>query len=60
MEQTGIALSTIVNDVINVAGQCITFMNANPITWVGVGFGFVGAGISLVKKAAKVGGRKRG
>lgn len=52
-------LTTIVNDVIGVAGSCITFMNANPITWVGVGFGFVGAGISLVKKAAKVGGRKR-
>ena len=59
MEVASVALSTIVNDVINVAGQCITFMNANPITWVGVGFGFVGAGISLVKKAAKVGGRRK-
>lgn len=59
MEVATVALSTIVNDVINVAGQCITFMNANPITWVGVGFGFVGAGISLVKKAAKVGGRRK-
>lgn len=52
-------LSTIVSDVITVAGQCITFMNSNPICWVGVGFGFVGAGISLVKKAAKVGGRRK-
>ena len=28
--------------------------------WVGIGFGFVSAGIGLVKKASKVGGRKRG
>jgi hypothetical protein len=53
-------LSQVVTDVIGVGGQCISFMNANPIMWVGVGFGFVGAGINLVKKASKVGGRKRG
>ena len=56
----GVALSTIVNDVINVANQAIGFMNSNPITWVGIGFGFLGAGIGIVKKAARVGGRKRG
>lgn len=58
METVTTSLTTIVSEVIGVAGQCITFMNSNPITWVGVGFGFVGAGIGLVKKAAKVGGRR--
>lgn len=53
-------LTQVVTDVLSVAGSCITFMNNNPIMWVGVGFGFVGAGIGLVKKASKVGGRKRG
>lgn len=52
-------LTTVVSDVIGVAGQVITFMNSNPIMWVGIGFGFVGAGIGLVKKASRVGGRRR-
>lgn len=59
MESVTVTVTSIVSDVIGVAGQCITFMNSNPITWVGVGFGFVGAGIALVKKAAKVGGRRK-
>lgn len=59
MENATITVTSIVSDVIGVAGQCITFMNTNPITWVGVGFGFVGAGIALVKRAAKVGGRRK-
>lgn len=60
MESSAVTITQIVSDVIGVAGQAITFMNANPITWVGIGFGFLGAGIGIVKKAAKVGGRKRG
>lgn len=52
-------LTTVVSDVIGVAGQVITFMNGNPIMWVGIGFGFVGAAIGLVKKASRVGGRRR-
>lgn len=59
MENATITVTSIVTDVLGVAGQCISFMNSNPITWVGVGFGFVGAGIALVKKAAKVGGRRK-
>ena len=59
MDVTG-TLSSIVTDVIYVANQAIGFMNNNPITWVGIGFGFLGAGIGIVKKAARVGGRKRG
>lgn len=59
MEGATSVLSQVVTDVIGVAGQCITFMNNNPIMWVGIGFGFVGAGIGLVKKASKVGGRRK-
>ena len=39
--------------LIGVAGQCISFMNSNPIMWAGIGFGFVGAGIGIVKKACQ-------
>lgn len=52
-------LSTIFSEVLNLGSTTINWMTAYPITLVGVGFGFVGASISLVKRAMRVGGRRR-
>lgn len=52
-------LSTVFAEVLDLGSTTITWMTAYPITLVGVGFGFVGATISLVKRAMRVGGRRR-
>lgn len=52
-------LETLVGTGFNLASTAVTWMTANPITLVGVGLGATGAAIGLVKKAMRIGGRRR-
>lgn len=40
-------------------GDAVTTANANPVMWVGVGFGIAGATVGLLRRASRVGGRRR-
>lgn len=53
--------------IATVVGQCWTWFsgavataNSNPVMWVPVGFGIAGATIGLLRRATRVGGRRRG
>lgn len=52
-------LTTVFSTVLDLGATTINWMQTYPITLVGVGFGFVGATIGLVKRAMRVGGRRR-
>lgn len=61
MEVSGIAagLNTALSFVWDAFGTTIGTFNSNPVLWLGCAFGIAGALISLVKRAVRVGGRRR-
>lgn len=60
-ETSGIAagLATALSFVWDSFASTIGTFNANPVLWLGCAIGLAGALISLVKRAVRVGGRRR-
>ena len=52
-------ISTVVTAVWGWFSGVVTTATANPVMWVPVGFGIAGASVGLLRRATRVGGRKR-
>lgn len=52
-------ISTVVTQVWTWFATAVTTANSNPVMWVPVGFGIAGASVGLLRRATRVGGRKR-
>lgn len=55
----GTGLGTALTAVWGYIGDAISFANDNPVVWAGAAFGIAGAAIGLLKRAVRVGGRRR-
>ena len=52
-------ISTVVTSVWGWFSGVVTTANSNVVMWVPVGFGIAGASVGLLRRATRVGGRKR-
>ena len=52
-------ISTVVTSVWGWFAGVVTTANTNLVMWVPVGFGISGASVGLLRRATRVGGRKR-
>ena len=52
-------IGQVVTKVVSWFGDTIGIFNDHPVMWVPVGFGIVGAGIGLVRRATRIGGGRR-
>lgn len=52
-------VTTVLGDVWTWLGTTIDTANSHPVMWVPVGFGIAGACIGLLRRATRVGGRRR-
>ena len=53
------AVSGVVADVWGYFADCVTTANTNLVMWVPVAFGIAGATVGLLRRATRVGGRRR-
>ena len=52
-------ITTVVTNVWGWFGGVVGVATSNPVMWVPVGFGIAGASVGLLRRATRVGGRKR-
>ena len=52
-------ISTVVSQVWTWFGTAVSEANSNPVMWVPVAFGIAGASVGLLRRATRVGGRRR-
>ena len=52
-------IGSVVTQVWTWFGNCVTTANTNLVMWVPVAFGIAGATVGLLRRATRVGGRRR-
>ena len=52
-------ITTVVSQVWTWFGSVVNTANSTPVMWLPVGFGVAGATVGLLRRATRIGGRRR-